>query len=69
MSETPNWYAEIYATEDNGGNPFARSTTLRKGDLHDYLMLGGSILDFPRKPSGNVADMVDRALSIPGACR
>ena len=69
MSDQENWYAEIYATEDDGGNPFARPVARRNSEIFDYLMLGGSILDFPRKPSGNVIDMCDRALSIAGALK
>ena len=68
MTDITGWYAEIYATEDNGSNPFARPVAPRNPSLHANLR-SGSILDFPRKESGNVISLIDRVLGIPGAIR
>ena len=69
MTEDKPWGTDYIALDESADNPFAPVTIPRKGELFDYLMLGGSILNFPRKKSGNVIDMIDRVLGIPSAIK
>lgn len=70
MSDLNNINPWPWVRETDAGYCFAQFDIAEpKSELQTFLSLGGRVQDYPRKPSGNVIDMLDRALSAPGACK
>lgn len=66
------WYDNLYADDPAAGNVFGREALAERNNpvLLAFLKAGGRFADFPRaERTSNVIDMIDRAISIPGACK
>lgn len=68
MSDLNNTNPWPWVRETDAGYCFAQFDIAGPNSkLQTFLALGGRMQDYPRKASGSVIDMIDRALSIPRA--